>query len=198
MMNTEVVFRIIFVLFSIVMMLIRGYSQKVILPERGRTAIKGSPLSLVLGAIAAITAIVFGLEYMIAPGTFRFAYPVTYPIPLRWLGSILLGTGLLLLGAAHYHLGLSFSSFVAIKEGQQFVNTGPYRSIRHPIYTAYAVNYLGGGLLAGNIILTVVPIVCFGLMIAFRIGEEEAMLIEEFGERYRVYMTKTGRFLPFL
>lgn len=53
------------------------------------------------------------------------------------------------------------------------------------------------GWLAANVILTVVPVLFFGLMIALRIGEEETMLVEEYGESYRTYMAKTGRFLPF-
>jgi protein-S-isoprenylcysteine O-methyltransferase Ste14 len=60
------------------------------------------------------------------------------------------------------------------------------------------MNYTGGGLLASNLILTLVPVVFFGLMIALRIEEEESMLVAEYGERYQAYMANTGRFLPFL
>ena len=135
---------------------------------------------------------------MISPGFCKFAYLISYPNWLRWAGFVSLFGGILLLWAAHHHLGRNFSSFVAIKEHQTFVNTGPYRYVKHPIYTAYVANYLGGGLLSGNIILTVVPVLCFTFMIALRIGEEETMLVEAFGEQYREYMTRTGRFLPFL
>jgi protein-S-isoprenylcysteine O-methyltransferase Ste14 len=195
--NTDLMFRILFVMATVAMMLIRVYYQKKVLPKRKQESIKGNPLALIPGAIAALTAIVFGLEYIIAPGTFRFAYIVDFPQWLRWIGFFMLGSGILLLRAAHHHLGLSFSSFVALKEEQALVETGPYRTIRHPIYTAYFINYLGGGLLAGNIILTAVPTACFVLMVAFRIHEEEAMLMEAYGERYKAYMGRTGRFLPF-
>ena len=196
-MKSELIYRILFILTAIAMTLIRVYYQKKVAPERKQETIKGNPVALIPGAIAALTTIIFGLEYMITPGSFRFAYSVTYPNWLRWIGFILLTTGILLLQSAHHHLGCSFSSFVALKESQSFVDTGPYRVIRHPIYTAYIMNYIGGGLLSANIILTIVPVVCFVLMIIFRIGEEEAMLIEEFGDTYQTYMTKTGRFLPF-
>lgn len=196
-MNKENIFRILFIITAICMTLIRTYYQKKILPQRKEESIKGNPVALIPGATAAITTIVFGLEYIIAPGTFKFAYPLAYPNWLRWLGFIFLVTGILLLRSAHHHLGLSFSSFVAFKEDQSFVQTGPYRYIRHPIYTAYVLNYIGGGLLSANILLTVIPVVGFILMIIFRIGEEEEMLLEEFGDQYREYMTRTGRFLPF-
>ena len=197
-MNNETTFRILFVLTTIFMLGIRVYFQRQVLPERKSTTVQGNPIGLIPGAIAALTAIVFGLEYIFGPGTFRFAYVLTYPAWLRWFGALLLGAGLILLGVSHAHLGRSFYSLVAMKENQLLVDTGPYRYVRHPIYTAYFMNYLGGGFLAANIILTAVPVVFFGLMITFRIGEEEAMMVEEFGDQYRSYMKRTGRFLPFL
>jgi protein-S-isoprenylcysteine O-methyltransferase Ste14 len=59
------------------------------------------------------------------------------------------------------------------------------------------MNYLGGGLLAANWVLTIIPTLSFALMIALRIGEEEQMLVELFGNTYIAYMERTGRFLPF-
>jgi protein-S-isoprenylcysteine O-methyltransferase Ste14 len=177
---------------------VRIYYQKKNLPERKQKSIKGNPLSLIPGAIAALTTVTFGLEHIIAPGTFKFAYVVDYPDWLRWVGAVMLFIGISLLWSAHHHIGRSFSSFIAFKENQTFVDTGPYSLIRHPIYTTYMLNYIGGGLLAANIVLTVIPIIGFSLMIAFRIDEEEAMLVEQYGERYMSYMERTGRFLPFL
>ncbi len=196
-MNNEIVFRVLLALFGIFMMMIRIYYQKKVLPESKNTTIKGNPINLIPGAIAALTSIIFSLEYIIAPGTFRFAYLFAYPYWLRFLGMTLLVVGIILLGSSHHHLDRSFSSFVAMKEEQSFIDSGPYRYIRHPIYTAYFMNYIGGGLLASNVVLTIIPIIFFALMIALRIGEEETMLVEEFGDEYRAYMKKTGRFLPF-
>jgi len=196
-MVNEIVFRVLFASFGILMMVIRIYYQKKVLPESKNTAIKGNPLHLIPGSIAALISIIFSLEYIVAPGTFRFAYFLAYPYWLRFVGVTLLGAGIFLLGISHHHLDRSFTSFVAIKDEQAFVDTGPYRYVRHPIYTAYFMNYIGGGLLSSNVVLTVVPIMFFTLMVALRIGEEETMLVEEFGDQYRAYMKKTGRFLPF-
>jgi protein-S-isoprenylcysteine O-methyltransferase Ste14 len=73
---------------------------------------------------------------------------------------------------------------------------GPYRWIRHPIYTAYLVNYVSGGLVAGNLVLTFVPVIFFGMLVLMRMEKEEALLIDEFGEDYLEYMERTGRLLP--
>lgn len=115
------------------MLVIRVCYQNKVLPEREYTAIKGIPLKLISGALAAVISITFSLEYIFAPGTFRFAYSVKYPDWLRWLGLLLLLMGITLLGLAHRNLDRSFSSFVAMKEEQAFVAAGPYRYIRHPI-----------------------------------------------------------------
>jgi protein-S-isoprenylcysteine O-methyltransferase Ste14 len=85
---------------------------------------------------------------------------------------------------------------VVSKADRVLVDTGPYRWIRHPIYTAYLVNYVSGGLVAGNLVLTFVPVIFFGLLVFVRVDKEEALLIDEFGQNYRDYMKRTGRLLP--
>lgn len=195
-MDYEKLFRLLFIISTIFMFAIRIYYQRKIKPEQSLTQVRGSRLRLIPGAIAALVTIVFGLEYIFAPGTFEFAYLIDYPTGLRWVGALMLAIGISLLWAAHYSLGKSFHSLVVLKEDQVLIETGPYKWIRHPIYTAYFLNYIGGGLLAGNWVLTFIPTFFFGLMIYLRLGEEEAVMIEKFGDDYRHYMERTGRFLP--
>jgi protein-S-isoprenylcysteine O-methyltransferase Ste14 len=76
------------------------------------------------------------------------------------------------------------------------VETGPYRWIRHPIYLAYLLNYVGGGLLAGNWVLTGVPVTMFAIVVIVRIGQEERVMTNLFGQQYIAYMKRTGRLLP--
>ena len=76
------------------------------------------------------------------------------------------------------------------------MTTGPYRWIRHPIYSAYLLNYAGGGLLSGNLVLTFVPVVMYAILVAIRMGQEEEVLLDMFGQEYRQYMQSTGRLLP--
>jgi protein-S-isoprenylcysteine O-methyltransferase Ste14 len=85
---------------------------------------------------------------------------------------------------------------VVSKEEHQLVTSGPYRWIRHPIYTAYLLNYVSGGLVASNLVLTFVPVIFFGLMIINRIPREEAVMREEFGQEYLDLEAHTGGLLP--
>lgn len=79
-----------------------------------------------------------------------------------------------------------------------FVESGPYRWIRHPIYTAYIINYVGGGLLAGNWVLTLIPVLLFGVLVALKVENEEQAMLEQFGQVYADYKQRTGRLLPFI
>jgi protein-S-isoprenylcysteine O-methyltransferase Ste14 len=91
---------------------------------------------------------------------------------------------------------MSFHSLVVSKEHHVLVKTGPYRWIRHPIYTAYLMNYVGGGLLSSNWVLTIGPVTMYAILVGIRMGQEEAVLEAQFGQAYREYMEQTGRLLP--
>ena len=196
-MNLESVFRGLFVLSGVAMLSIRVYYQRRARQESGAVTIREKGLSLVAGSLAALTTLVFGVEYIFFPGTFAWAY-VQYPEGLRWLGALALVVGITLLGVSHHHLGKSFHSLVVTKEGQMFVDSGPYRWIRHPIYTAFIINYVGGGLLASSWVLTFIPVLLYGVLVALRIENEEQAMIEQFGQVYADYMHRTGRFLPLI
>jgi protein-S-isoprenylcysteine O-methyltransferase Ste14 len=194
-MGSESVFRVLLLLAGIALLAIRAYYQSKILPDRQRTTVTGRSWRLLPGAMASLTSIVFSGAYIFFPKAFPWSYG-DYPIWLRWVGVLVLLVGLLLLWAAHHHLGASFHSFVVRKSGQVLVESGPYRTVRHPIYTALMLTYLGGGLVASSLVLTFVAGPLFALHVALRIGEEEEAMVEQFGASYREYMARTGRFLP--
>ena len=192
----EWIFRLIFVLATFVMVAVRSVSQSRVLHDREGVAVHEGRVSLIAGSVAALVTIVFGLEYIVAPGAFAFAYSWAFPVWLRWVGTAVLPAGVALLAWAHQHLGKSFHSLIVTKEDHVFVDTGPYRYIRHPIYLAYLLSYIGGGLLAGNWVLTAVPIAAYTVLVVLRLGQEEQVMISEFGEEYVAYMARTGRLLP--
>ncbi|MGD2253874.1 MAG: isoprenylcysteine carboxylmethyltransferase family protein [Anaerolineales bacterium] len=195
-MPLETVFRILFMSSFLAMLAIRIRFQSKVLHEKRALNVQENAFSLTAGCLAALTTIVFGAEYLLAPGRFAFAYLLTYPMWLRWAGVLMLVCGIALLAASHAHLDRSFHSFILTKEDHVLVDSGPYRFIRHPIYVAYVLNYLGGGLLAGNWVLTVFPALMFALFTATRVRREELLLIGEFGDTYHAYMARTGRFFP--
>lgn len=195
-MSGETVFRALSGLSFLFMLGIRLYYQSKVLHNEGKLEVREGSVSIIAGSLAALTAIVFGAEYLLFPETFAFAYALRYPGWLRWLGVLVLAGGIVILWVAHHHLGKSFHSLVVTKENQVLVETGPYRWIRHPIYTAYLMNYLGGGLLSSNWVLTAVPVLLYAILVVTRMGKEEAVMRERFGQQYVEYMQRTGRLVP--
>jgi protein-S-isoprenylcysteine O-methyltransferase Ste14 len=178
------------------MFAIRIHFQSKVLHDEREIRIEENKWSLIAGSVAALTSLIFGAEYIFFPGTFAYIYIFRYPDWLRWLGVVLLLTGIMLLWQSHLHLGKSFYSLVVSKEGHKLVTTGPYYWIRYPIYTAYLMNYLAGGLVASNWVLTLIPTTFFSLMILNRIPREEALLKKEFGQEYLDLEKWTGLLMP--
>jgi len=75
------------------------------------------------------------------------------------------------------------------------VMKGPYRFVRHPFYDAVAISVVANSLVAANWFLLAGGIVTITLIVARTRREEERLLLR-FGDSYRAYMMRTGRFLP--
>jgi protein-S-isoprenylcysteine O-methyltransferase Ste14 len=92
-------------------------------------------------------------------------------------------------------LGKNVTHTVAIRKEHTLVKSGPYRWVRHPLYSVGLALFLGLSLLAANWFIALVIIISFSLL-TLRTGIEEARLIERFGDEYREYMRVTGRYFP--
>lgn len=134
------------------------------------------------------------LLYVISPSwVARFSF--TLPTWLRVCGAALSIVSLALLVWIHRALGRHWSTSLRLRDRHVIVTTGPYARVRHPMYTALFGNVLGLSMLSANWIV-VLPRLIQSLRLYARIGGEEAMMIERFGEEYRDYMKRTGRLLP--
>jgi protein-S-isoprenylcysteine O-methyltransferase Ste14 len=81
------------------------------------------------------------------------------------------------------------------RDSAKLVTSGPYRWIRHPMYSAALILVLAATLLTSNVVVLVGGITMF-VLLAARSRLEEQRLIEKFGEAYRDYQHHTGRFVP--
>jgi protein-S-isoprenylcysteine O-methyltransferase Ste14 len=83
---------------------------------------------------------------------------------------------------ARVHLGRLWSASVSVKEGHRTVETGPYRLVRHPIYTGFIVAYAGIALLCATLVsLAAVTSLTIGFWVKARL--EEQFLCEELAQR---------------
>jgi protein-S-isoprenylcysteine O-methyltransferase Ste14 len=83
-----------------------------------------------------------------------------------------------------------------LKDGHKLITTGVYEKIRHPMYTAFWLWALAQALLLPNWIAGFAGLVGFGALYLLRVGPEEQLMIDQFGDEYRDYMARTGRILP--
>ena len=195
-MNTETIFRIILPLLIIGFALHRGYYVKYHSKPEDATVKKReegivSKFAGLLGMLGFLSVIV----YAVNPNWLAFA-GLSFPAWLRWLGVGIALVGFALLQWSQVTLANSWSDTPRMMKEQTLITSGPYRTIRHPIYTAFILilgstlfissNWLIGLCWAGMTILEVIS----------RISFEESLMLEFFGEQYREYMKKTGRLFP--
>lgn len=113
----------------------------------------------------------------------------------RWLGVII---GILCVIGIYWlfsSIGSGITPTSATRKQHTLVTSGPYRWVRHPLYTVGSSMFVAFGMMADNWFIAGLGILTFILM-AIRTPKEEANLIEKFGDEYREYMKRTGRFLP--
>jgi protein-S-isoprenylcysteine O-methyltransferase Ste14 len=116
--------------------------------------------------------------------------------PLLWGAAVLLNSaGILFAIRARVILGTNWSASVTVKEGHELIQSGPYRFVRHPIYTGILVSWLG-------IVLAVdrwKALIGFALVfVAFLIKSrlEERRMMEQFGAKYEEYRRTTSALIP--
>jgi protein-S-isoprenylcysteine O-methyltransferase Ste14 len=120
-----------------------------------------------------------------------------FPLPdwLRWAG---FGLGLFSVAFwtwTQVTLDTQWSAQLQLTRDHHLVTTGPYARIRHPLYLAMFGWAAALGLLTANWIFVAVALLSIAGTIA-RVPKEEQMMIEAFGNAYKDYMKRTGRFFP--
>ena len=141
-----------------------------------------------------IAAMLGYVTYMMNPAWMAWS-SVDLPNALRWAGVGLGIPGGLLLVVTFRTLGKNLTDTVVTRAAHTLVTRGPYRWVRHPFYVATAWAVVANSLVTANWFLALTGAIVFGLMV-LRTSIEEEKLIERFGEDYKEYMKRTGRFLP--
>ena len=168
---------------------IRSWASREVLDRRQEgifilATLRPAGLLLWLGVIA----------YLANPAWMRWS-SVALPAWLRWAGFVVFGLGLALLTWTLRGLGTNLTDTVVTRRAHTLVTEGPYRWVRHPFYDAMALLIAGLALIAANWFMLLTGAVVFSLL-ALRSRTEEAHLLARFGESYRDYRERTGRFVP--
>jgi len=131
--------------------------------------------------------------------TYRWpAFPdFPYSSALQGLGFLVALCGGILFSVATRTLGRHMTVAIQVQEGHRLIRDGPYRYVRHPLYTAIVTSTFGLSLLYLSIVVALDAVLLIGLAI-YRARLEESLLgsPQAFGQEYAEYVARSGRFLP--
>jgi len=114
---------------------------------------------------------------------------------LTFCGVVLTAAGIGFAMWAHFTLGRNWSGTVTLKQHHELIRHGPYRIVRHPIYSGMLLAMLGTAIGYGRVpCLIGVAIAFLGFWIKWRI--EEQFMIEQFGAQYVQYRREVKAVIP--
>jgi protein-S-isoprenylcysteine O-methyltransferase Ste14 len=119
-------------------------------------------------------------------------------LPLRWIGLALVVIGVAFAIWAIATLGRHYDLELEIHRDHELVRTGPYRFVRHPIYTGLGLHFIGACLATGNLLLLAGTLLVTFPALYLRAKTEERLLRERFGPAYDAYAREVGMLVPLL
>ena len=170
--------------------LVTAFSAKPAVERQNRAGRLGYLSLLVLG---------FGL---LSRGSSRPASPLGFLIlppssAVLITGFVLTVLGLVLALWARITLGTNWSGTVTFKKDHELIRRGPYAFVRHPIYTAVLLMFLGTAIARGNVGGFAGLTFVFA-SIWIKLKQEEALLLRHFPNEYASYCSRVKRLVPFL
>jgi len=199
--NGDLIFRILFLVLFVAGSAIRGYYARKIprkersIRERLRDAaqVEGKVRAVLLRAQGFYLIVAAPLYLLFSP--WMFWARLSIPDWFRWLGFGLGIISLPFLTWVQHTLGKQWTVSLEIQEDHKLVTSGPYRLVRHPMYTVHILYFFTWVLVSANLLL-LINYLWTVILIFARIPKEEQMLLDQFGDEYRAYMKRTGRLLP--
>jgi protein-S-isoprenylcysteine O-methyltransferase Ste14 len=163
--------------------------------HRGRKP--SATLSRIKGWRWYVPAVLLPIEWLIPPAliAFRVGEIEAGWLPVRVVGFAIGLTGTVLLAWASVLLGRFLMHEAAIREDHVLIERGPYRFIRHPVYTGYLALLLGSGVASLNVcVLLIWPVSLLGILV--QAASEERLLGARFGRDHERYVGRVGRLVP--
>jgi len=157
--------------------------------EAGRGQKRDRSYYRLIGTVYLLT-----FAYLLTPWL-DFAH-IRLPDSLRWFGVAVAFAGVAMVWWTHKALGRQWSGILELRKNHRLISSGPYCRIRHPMYTGFLILPTGLALSTANLLLGLLQIGATVAMYLARVDDEEAMMLDSFGDEYRAYMRQTGRLLP--
>jgi protein-S-isoprenylcysteine O-methyltransferase Ste14 len=165
-------------------------------------AFRFSPVSRAEGLLPGAIRVALGLPMAwaaVAACFFPAAFPwmsISVPTALRSVGCAVAITALCALVWVHRYLGPGFSTSVEPGRSSTLVTGGPYRLVRHPMYSAYLLYFVSLLGVSGNWVLGVSGAGVIVSMMVLRVPREDRILRKRYGPAYEAYADTIPKFVP--
>jgi protein-S-isoprenylcysteine O-methyltransferase Ste14 len=142
------------------------------------------------------------IAYLLVVHGRQLPYPldlrvVPHAAPIAWAAALLCMAGLAVAVWARVILGRNWSGVVTLKEGHELIEHGPYRFVRHPIYTGMLTMFFATALVQGHVAGFAGVVLLFASF-WIKLGREEKLMLQQFPERYATYQDRAKRIIPFV
>jgi protein-S-isoprenylcysteine O-methyltransferase Ste14 len=195
-MNDETVFRSVVILIIAITLPVGLYHRIKSQATGEKLARREEGIFMMIGLrLCGLLAWIALADYLINPGWMAWS-SIDLPAWLRWIGAALgLFAATPLLFWTFRSLGKNLTDTVVTRREHTLVTHGPYRWVRHPFYDVAFLGTLSLSLVTANWLIASLGLSVFAMLVA-RTRIEERKLCERFGDEYRAYTTRTGKFLP--
>jgi protein-S-isoprenylcysteine O-methyltransferase Ste14 len=174
------------ILFCVIWLLAAVFNKRSVYRESGAERLRYSILLV--------------LAFLLLTKRHRLPYPLDVQIiptaaAVEWTTGILCIAGLAFCVWARATLGRNWSGSITLKEGHELIERGPYRLVRHPIYTGLLAMFLATAIAFGHVGGFAAVVVAFASF-WIKLSEEEKLMRQQFPEQYRSYEQRVKRIIP--
>jgi protein-S-isoprenylcysteine O-methyltransferase Ste14 len=161
---------------------------------RGRAVARRGPSLRVAHGIAQALPYFFWVPYVVV--ALGIGPQFQLPDAVVLLGVALAVGGVALAIWSIAALGRHYDLVLEIHAGHELVRSGPFRIVRHPVYTGLALHFIGACLATGNVLLAAGTLLVTLPTFVVRASAEERLLRERFGAAYDRYAEEVPRLVP--
>src|SRR5687767_8813757 len=135
-------FHIVFIVVAVGFGVIRAYYHRKASQGEGNVEFKEGAGHVAWRRIVGIPFLAAVIVYMFRPAVFAWA-EIPFPVWAQWVGVVLGLASLPLIWWVQWALGVNFSTVLHLRENHTLVTYGPYRWVRHPMYTVLYIHLTG-------------------------------------------------------
>jgi protein-S-isoprenylcysteine O-methyltransferase Ste14 len=193
-MRDETTFRLIFIIGFVTLLIVGLYHR--LRADTGEKLDRRQEGLFVLFGLRSVALVLFVamIVWLVYPAGMAWS-SVPLRAAWRWLGASVAGLSMILKTWTFHSLGRNITDTVVTRQHHELVTVGPYRWMRHPFYTSFCLDVVGISLLTANWFILLTGGLVFAFLVV-RTAKEEENLVQRFGDDYRSYMQRVGRFWP--